>query len=107
MHGFNTLVKILCVQGIKDTQCGFKLFTREAAYILFSSLHIERWAFDIELLFIAKKLHFQISEVAVKWQEIDGSKLNVVDASLQMARDMVLIRALYMLQVWKIRAEGH
>ncbi len=103
MHGFNTLVKFLCVQGIKDTQCGFKLFNRGAAYVLFSSLHIQRWAFDIELLFIARQLQFQITEVAVNWQEIDGSKLSVIDASLQMARDMILIRCMYLLQVWRIK----
>lgn len=43
MYGFHFLVWFLCVRGIKDTQCGFKLFTREAALKTFSSLHVERW----------------------------------------------------------------
>ena len=50
MYGFNFYVSILCVSGIKDTQCGFKLFTRKAAKALFPVQHIERWAFDVELL---------------------------------------------------------
>lgn len=43
MYGFHFLVWFFCVRGIKDTQCGFKLFTREAALKTFSSLHVERW----------------------------------------------------------------
>lgn len=43
MYGFHSLVWFFCVRGIKDTQCGFKLFTREAALKTFSSLHVERW----------------------------------------------------------------
>lgn len=43
MYGFHFLVWFFCVKGIKDTQCGFKLFTREAALKTFSSLHVERW----------------------------------------------------------------
>eukprot|EP01138_Halocafeteria_seosinensis_P008833 gb/GECG01009029.1/.p1 GENE.gb/GECG01009029.1/~~gb/GECG01009029.1/.p1 ORF type:complete len:328 (+),score=36.42 gb/GECG01009029.1/:1-984(+) len=57
MWGFHTLVTVL-VGGdheIHDTQCGFKLFTREAARLLFPVMHIERWAFDVELLFLASK----------------------------------------------------
>lgn len=43
MHGFHTLVWILAVRSVRDTQCGFKLLTREAARVCFSSLHVERW----------------------------------------------------------------
>lgn len=54
MHGFHALVEFLCGgHGINDTQCGFKLFTREAAKRLFPVQHIERWAFDVELLYLA------------------------------------------------------
>lgn len=63
MHGFHMLVMLLCTRNIKDTQCGFKLFTKEAAKILFQSLHIERWAFDIELIFIAEQLNIPMTEV--------------------------------------------
>ncbi|XP_061658901.1 dolichyl-phosphate beta-glucosyltransferase isoform X2 [Syngnathoides biaculeatus] len=72
MRGFHFLVWFLCVRGVRDTQCGFKVFTREAALRTFSSLHVERWAFDVELLFIAQCLKIPIAEVAVNWTEIEG-----------------------------------
>ncbi len=65
-------VYALCVQGIKDTQCGFKMLTRSAAVTLFQLMHIDRWAFDVELLYIAQQLNMPIKEVAVNWQEIEG-----------------------------------
>ena len=52
MHGFHLFVKIVGVPNIKDTQCGFKLFTRKSASVLFPNLHVERWAFDVELLYL-------------------------------------------------------
>jgi dolichyl-phosphate beta-glucosyltransferase len=55
MHGFHLIVATLCVNNVQDTQCGFKLFDRTAAKIVFAPLHIERWAFDVELLFIAAR----------------------------------------------------
>ncbi|XP_028323067.1 dolichyl-phosphate beta-glucosyltransferase [Gouania willdenowi] len=72
MLGFHFLVWFFCVKGIRDTQCGFKLFTREAALRTFSSLHVERWAFDVELLYIAQCFKIPIAEVAVNWTEIEG-----------------------------------
>lgn len=72
MKGFHLLVWFLSVRGIKDTQCGFKLMTRSAAQKLFTSLHVDKWAFDVELLYIAQCLHMQVAEVAVRWEEIEG-----------------------------------
>ena len=53
---FNKMVQLLAVWGIKDTQCGFKMFTRKAANIIFKRQRIHGWAFDVELLFIAKNI---------------------------------------------------
>lgn len=94
MYGFHMLVYVLCVKGIRDTQCGFKLMTRSAAVALYHSLHINRWsvatysgragltglyvmsrAFDVELLYIAQQLGIPVREVAVNWQEIEGEAL--------------------------------
>jgi dolichyl-phosphate beta-glucosyltransferase len=102
MHGLHFLVSTLAVKGVRDTQCGFKLFSRSAALVLFTTQHIQRWAFDIELLFLCRKLKFPLKEIAVNWREIEGSKVNVIDASLQIARDMVIIRALYLLGLWRV-----
>mmetsp|Transcript_16759 Transcript_16759/g.19478 ORF Transcript_16759/g.19478 Transcript_16759/m.19478 type:complete len:290 (+) Transcript_16759:1-870(+) len=101
MYGFHFLVNILCVKGINDTQCGFKLFSRKAAQYVFTNQHIQRWAFDCEILFLAEKANIPVKEEAVKWKEIEGTKLNVVTASLQMLRDLVLIRICYATGIWK------
>jgi dolichyl-phosphate beta-glucosyltransferase len=65
MHGFHFFVKhVGGVHGVHDTQCGFKFFTRGAARRLFPSLHIERWAFDVELLFLASRVAVPVKECA-------------------------------------------
>ncbi len=101
MWGFHFWVSFWCVKNIRDTQCGFKLFTRSTAALLFASQHLRRWAFDAELLHIAQREGFPIAEVEVNWTEIAGSKLNLVDASAQMARDLVVIRLCYTFGLWK------
>ncbi|XP_028568452.2 dolichyl-phosphate beta-glucosyltransferase isoform X1 [Podarcis muralis] len=103
MYGFHFLVWFLCVKEIKDTQCGFKLLTREAASRTFSFLHIERWAFDVELLYIAQCFKIPIAEVAVNWTEIEGSKLVPVWSWLQMGRDLLFIRLRYLTGAWQLR----
>ncbi|XP_028729199.1 dolichyl-phosphate beta-glucosyltransferase isoform X1 [Peromyscus leucopus] len=102
MYGFHFLVWFLCVKGIRDTQCGFKLLTRAAAARTFSSLHIERWAFDVELLYIAQFLKIPIAEVAVNWTEIEGSKLVPFWSWLQMGKDLLFIRLRYLTGAWKL-----
>lgn len=72
MYGFKFCVWFFCVGGIKDTQCGFKLFSRQAARKLFHNLHVERWAFDVDLLFLAHHFDMVITEVPVHWKEISG-----------------------------------
>ncbi|XP_056140634.1 LOW QUALITY PROTEIN: dolichyl-phosphate beta-glucosyltransferase [Lampris incognitus] len=104
MYGFHFLVWFFCVRGIKDTQCGFKLFTREAALKTFSSLHVERWAFDVELLYVAQCFKIPIAEVAVNWTEIEGSKLVPVWSWLQMGRDLVFIRLRYITGAWRLES---
>nr|XP_055173334.1 dolichyl-phosphate beta-glucosyltransferase isoform X3 [Nyctereutes procyonoides] len=102
MYGFHFLVWFLCVKGIRDTQCGFKLFTREAASRTFSSLHIERWAFDVELLYIAQFFKIPIAEIAVNWTEIEGSKLVPFWSWLQMGKDLLFIRLRYLTGAWRL-----
>ena len=101
MHAFHVAVLVIIGTDIRDTQCGFKLFSKRASDILFRSLHLERWAFDTEIVLLCNLLGFKVREVDVNWTEIPGSKRNVVVASLQMLRDMILLRVLYLLGVWK------
>ncbi|KAK2720188.1 dolichyl-phosphate beta-glucosyltransferase-like isoform X2 [Artemia franciscana] len=100
MHGFHALVWFFAVRTVRDTQCGFKLFTRKAAQETFPSIHIERWAFDVELLFLAEKMNIPIGEVAVKWTEIEGSKVVPVLSWIQMGRDLFLIWLRYTIGAW-------
>lgn len=67
MHGFHLIVATLCVQSVRDTQCGFKLFDRTAARAVFPPLHIERWAFDVELLFLAAAHELSIQVRCSSW----------------------------------------
>uniref|UniRef100_A0AC35U2Z7 Dolichyl-phosphate beta-glucosyltransferase n=1 Tax=Rhabditophanes sp. KR3021 TaxID=114890 RepID=A0AC35U2Z7_9BILA len=100
MKAFHLLVWALTVKTIQDTQCGFKLLSRSAVAKLFPLMHIERWAFDVELLYLAEQLHYPISEVAVQWKEIDGSKIVPVWSWLQMGRDILLIWFHYLTKSW-------
>lgn len=106
MYGFHFLVWFLCVRGVRDTQCGFKLLTREAASRTFSSLHVERWAFDVELLYIAQRCRIPIAEVAVAWTEVEGSKLVPFWSWLQMGKDLLLIRLRYATGAWRLARAG-
>ena len=80
---------------IKDTQCGFKLFTKSAAQVIFKNLHLVRWAFDVEMLYIARKTGIAVKEVAVNLQEIDGSNLFVVTATICFFRYYFLLFFFY------------
>jgi len=63
----NLIIQILLLPGIWDTQCGFKAFTEEAARKIFPLLKTERWAFDVEILALAKKMGYKIKEIPVVW----------------------------------------
>ena len=106
MYGFHFCVYLLCVKNIKDTQCGFKLFTRRTAARIFPCLHVERWAFDVEVLYIAQRLKIPIEEVAVNWKEVDGSKIVPFFSWLQMARDIFFIRMRYTFSLWNYNLPG-
>jgi dolichyl-phosphate beta-glucosyltransferase len=88
---FNLCVNILAVPHIKDTQCGFKLFTNSAAKILFEKQKFLRFSFDIELLWRARKLGMRIVEVGINWHHVAGSKVNVFKDGLKMLRDALIL----------------
>lgn len=89
---FNKIVWILGVPGLKDTQCGFKCFPRQVAREIFSRSCIEGFSFDVEILYIARRLGLKIAEVGVLWRNSPMSKVHPVKHSLQMLRDLLLIR---------------
>lgn len=89
---FNTLIRMLAVIEIHDTQCGFKLFTGEAARRVFALQRIERFAFDVEALYLAKKMGFKIREAPVVWVNSPDSRVGIIKDSLRMMRDLLKIR---------------
>jgi dolichyl-phosphate beta-glucosyltransferase len=95
---FNLLVRILGVRGFADTQCGFKLFTRRAARDIFPRLFTDRWAFDVEALLVARKMGYCIREAPVTWVNAPGTKVNVVRDACSTLRDLLRIRAAWLLR---------
>lgn len=92
------------VVGLRDTQCGFKLYAREAARVAFTGQMLRRWAFDVENLFRVQQVGLKVVEVPVQWTEVPGSKLSVVKASLHMAMDMLNMRYKYWTGAWQVSA---
>lgn len=91
---FNRLVRLLVIKGFTDTQCGFKLFDGAAARQIFSMAKVNRFAYDVEALLLAKQMGFGIKEFPVKWLNSADSKVNPVTDSLQMLKDIIKIRLL-------------
>jgi dolichyl-phosphate beta-glucosyltransferase len=89
---FNLAVQLLAVPGIHDTQCGFKLFTAEAAQAVFSRCRLDGFSFDIEALLVAKDLGYEIAEVPVVWRHQEGSKVVLMRDGPRMLRDLVKLR---------------
>lgn len=102
MKGFHFLVWTCCVRTIRDTQCGFKMFSRESALLLFRHYHNESWAFDVELLYLAEQLDCTMGEIAINWKEVEGSKIVPIFSWIRMGWDVICLAALYNLRVYRI-----
>ncbi|MBI4468081.1 MAG: glycosyltransferase family 2 protein [Acidobacteria bacterium] len=89
---FCRLTNLLALPGIRDTQCGFKLFQRDTAHRLFAQTVESGWAFDVEVLFLAQKLGLSIAEVPVRWREIEGSKISPLRDALKICLAILRIR---------------
>jgi dolichyl-phosphate beta-glucosyltransferase len=89
---FNRMVKRLVIDDFKDTQCGFKLFAGDVARKLFERARVNRFAYDVEILALAKEHGYRIAEVPVTWKNSSASKVRPLVDSLQMLGDLVRIR---------------
>jgi dolichyl-phosphate beta-glucosyltransferase len=89
---FNLLVRLLVLRGFRDTQCGFKLFRREAARAVFSAARIAGFGFDVEALRLCRALGVRVLEIPVVWRNSAPSKVRLVSGSLGMIADLVRIR---------------
>lgn len=89
---FNTLIRILALPGLNDTQCGFKCFRASIAEELFKDMTITGWSFDVEILYLAQQRGYEIVEIPIPWYYNPDSHISVVKDSLQMALDIFKIR---------------
>lgn len=88
----NLIIQALAVPGIWDTQCGFKLFRGDVARDVFSKAFLDGWGFDVEVLYLARKMGYRVAEVPVKWGHGENSKIRPVQAALQVIRDIIRMR---------------
>lgn len=91
-RAFNYLVQNLMVPGIEDTQCGFKMFTARAAEAIFPRVTVDGWAFDIEVLHIARARGLRIVEVPIEWHYRRESRLSLTRDGAAMFRELLGIR---------------
>jgi glycosyltransferase involved in cell wall biosynthesis len=89
---FNLLLRLVLGLRFRDTQCGFKAFRREAAQRIFPLQKIERWGFDPEILYLARRMNLQIAEVPVVWAHSEGTRLHPFRDGLRMFGDVMRIR---------------
>ena len=94
---FRYMVYLVAIPGFRDTQCGFKSFTAEAAEAIFPRQILERFSFDVELLFIARRLGYRVVEMPVTWRDTADSRLSFLKDGWRMFTDLVMIR-LYQLR---------
>jgi len=97
---FNLLLRFILGLDFKDTQCGFKAFTRQAAAAIFPVLRIERWGFDPEILFLAQRWGLRVVEVPVEWGHDTRSKINPLNDGFRMLLDLLRIR-------WTVLSGGY
>lgn len=99
-RAFNKIVQLAATPGIEDTQCGFKLLTRDAAQAIFSRCQLDGFSFDVEALFLARRLGLKVAEIPVRWAHQEGAaafptRAAYLKAGLRMLRDVVTIRTLH------------
>jgi dolichyl-phosphate beta-glucosyltransferase len=89
---YNRILRLLVLPGIRDTQCGFKLFTSEAAEACFAPLETFRFGFDAEVLVRAHRRGWEIAEVPVQWRHVEESRVGGIGDALRMLYDLVMLR---------------
>ena len=89
---FNLALRLVLGLTQKDTQCGFKAFTRAAAEEIFPHQLIERWGFDPEILYLARRRHLRVKEVPVAWAHVEGTRISPLLDGLRMFGEVLKIR---------------
>lgn len=99
---FNGIVRALTVRGIRDTQCGFKCFSANAAESLFEQQRLDGFGFDVEILFLAQKRHLRVQEVPINWYYQTESKVRPVRDTVRMLLEAGRVRLNYHLGQYRI-----
>jgi len=89
---FNLLVSSFLLKGIKDTQCGFKMFRGTIVRDIFSRVYLEGFGFDLEVLYLATQGGYRIKEVPISWSHVPGSKVHIIKDSCRMFWNIIQIR---------------
>ena len=89
---FNTIIRVLTGLPFRDTQCGFKLMDRLRVKPLFETMVVDRFAFDVELLFLCRRFGLAVAEVPVVWRNAAGSKVSIVLDPVNMIKDVLRVR---------------
>jgi glycosyltransferase involved in cell wall biosynthesis len=89
---FNSLIRLVVLPGLDDTQCGFKCFSAKVVEHIFPLQTMPGWSFDVELLYIARRKGFKIQEIGIPWYFNPETKVSLVRDSLRMAADLFAIR---------------
>jgi len=92
---FNLFVRLCVLKGFIDTQCGFKLFRREAVRSIIPKSKIDGFAFDVEILYIARKSDFKVIEVPITWENHPDSRVKLFSSSYRMLKDLLTIKSLH------------
>lgn len=92
---FNLLMRAIAVPSIKDSQCGFKAYRKSVAQEIAKRQKTFGFCFDVEHLFIAKRLGYRITEVPVIWKHNEGSTLSLINDSIAMFIDLLRIRIIH------------
>jgi dolichyl-phosphate beta-glucosyltransferase len=90
--GFNRMLHVLGLAALHDTQCGFKAFRRPAAQAIFTRQKLDGFAFDVEVLLLARRLGCTIADLPVEWRNSPDSHVRLVRDSFAMLRDMLRVR---------------
>ncbi len=92
---FNLIVQMFALPGLRDTQCGFKVFTARAAEAVFPRQEFDGFSFDVEILYLARRLGFRIVEVPVRWINSPASRVSPIRDSVGMFLDVLKIRRMH------------
>ncbi|HEY3490933.1 MAG TPA: dolichyl-phosphate beta-glucosyltransferase [Candidatus Deferrimicrobiaceae bacterium] len=91
-RSFGRIVRMAFGLDIMDTQCGLKMFTGDAAKAVFGFQRLDRYAFDVELLVLARRLGLRVKETGIRWRNVSGSHVNLLSTPLQMIAELLVLR---------------